>query len=321
MWFQIQNFKILSKLLNGYTVLHAVNPQASAFCVHLKKIWGKPFVTTIHETFSSDLKAFSSAPLSEWAIGDFGLHVVEYPLNEIIARYCLQNSDRIIACGRTTASELKAYRGLNPEKISVIYNGINFDKINSIGNKSDNTRNDFSIVFYGRLVWRKGIFPLIRSIGMLERNFPNLKLKIFGTGPLENKTRTLISELGLENKVSLFGHIPYSELISEIRRATVVALPSLYEVGPFISALEAMACKKPVVTFDLPFAREFIEDMENGLLAKAGDVKDLSEKIAILLSDGRLRKKIGDNAYEYVKKNHDWNTLVDRYIDLYENVL
>jgi glycosyltransferase involved in cell wall biosynthesis len=319
-WFQIQNFKILSKLLRGHTILHGVNPQASTICVYLKKKLGKPFVTTIHETFSRDLKVFSNAPFSEWAIGDFGLHVVEYPLNEITNRFCLRNSDRIIACGRTTASELKAYRGLNPGKISVIYNGINFDKINRIDSKSANMRNDFSIVFYGRLVWRKGILPLIRSIGMLEQDFPNLELKIFGKGPLENKTRRLISKLGLENKVSIFGHVPYSELISEIRRAKVVALPSLYEVGPFISALEAMACKKPVVTFDYPFAREFIKDMYNGVMAKAMDVNDLSHKIGLLLSDEKLRVKLGQNAFNYVKKNHDWNVLVERYIQVYNDI-
>jgi predicted AlkP superfamily pyrophosphatase or phosphodiesterase len=73
-------------------------------------------------------------------------------------------------------------------------------------------------------------------------------------------------------------------------------------VGPFVSALETMACKKPVVLFDLPFAREFMKDMYNGLMAKPMDVEDLSNKIGLLLSDRKLALKLGQNAFQYVKK-------------------
>jgi N,N'-diacetylbacillosaminyl-diphospho-undecaprenol alpha-1,3-N-acetylgalactosaminyltransferase len=57
--------------------------------------------------------------------------------------------------------------------------------------------------------------------------------------------------------------------------------------------------------------------MHNGLLARPGDVQDLSSKIRLLLEDEGLRVKIGKNAYEYVKKEHDWNTLAEKYIKLY----
>ena len=77
-------------------------------------------------------------------------------------------------------------------------------------------------------------------------------------------------------------------------KADLVVLPSLREAQP-ISVLEAMACKKPVVVFDLPFAREYIEDMSNGLMANARDSKDLAEKISILLRDHKLRVEMGQS--------------------------
>ena len=60
------------------------------------------------------------------------------------------------------------------------------------------------------------------------------------------------------------------------------------------------------------------QEGKTGLLAKFGDIKDLSEKVRLLLSDENLCRNLACNAYEYVKENHDWTKLVDRYIELYQ---
>ena len=86
-------------------------------------------------------------------------------------------------------------------------------------------------------------------------------------------------------------------------------------------ALEAMACKRPLVAFDVPFAREIITDGHNGLLAEAFDAKSLSDRIRLLLSDGNLRFKIGQNAHNYVKREHNWDTQVEKFLNIYRNVI
>ena len=83
--------------------------------------------------------------------------------------------------------------------------------------------------------------------------------------------------------------------------------------------LEAMAFKKPLVVFDYPFSREIITDMVNGVLAKQVDVKDLTDKIRILIENENLRIMLGENANKYVRRRHNWNTLVDEYIRLYKD--
>jgi glycosyltransferase involved in cell wall biosynthesis len=81
-----------------------------------------------------------------------------------------------------------------------------------------------------------------------------------------------------------------------------------------------MAYQKPVVMYDFPFAREYITDWDNGMIAKGGDIKDLASRISTALSDKKLRLKLGQNAYERVRKNHNWDTLIYKYIDLYSNL-
>ena len=177
-----------------------------------------------------------------------------------------------------------------------------------------------SIVFFGRLVSTKGIRYLIDAMAILAPEFPGLHLSIFGKGPLMNRIRLRVLNMGLQSRVRLFGFVSYEELIRQINRASIAVLPSLLEVGPFIAALEAMACKKPLVLFDTPFSREFIRNMQNGVLAVAYDSEDLAAKIRLLLVNDKLRRKIGQDAYMYVKTHHDWRRIVDKYIEVYKKV-
>jgi len=78
---------------------------------------------------------------------------------------------------------------------------------------------------------------------------------------------------------------------------------------------------KSVITYDFPFSREIIKNGYNGLLARVYDIGNLSDKICLLLEDEQLRFKLGKNAYNYVKEKHNWSTLVDNYIDIYEKLI
>jgi len=79
-----------------------------------------------------------------------------------------------------------------------------------------------------------------------------------------------------------------------------------------------MACKKGLIASDLPFTREFIAHMQNGVLTKPRDAKDLALKMSLILSDPKLRRSIAENAFRYVKSNHNWDNLVDKYLKIYE---
>ena len=326
-WFQLQNFRVMQKLLDDCSIIHGVNPISSAIAAYYKTMLGKPFVVTCHHSGLLELKELLNQPASEWTLGNLGITVLSYPLDEIVLmNICLENADRIVVPGLSTFNYIKNTVGnLDSGKTTVIHNGIDFTKIDRIIAESsedckvdDSLDGETTIAFFGRLVSTKGIMYLLEAMTILSAEFPRLRLNIFGKGPLEPKIRAKLNSSGLQSRVRLHGYVSYNHLISQISKASVVALPSLVEVGPFIAALEAMACKKPLVLFDSDFSREFISDMHNGLLAKACDSKDLSEKIRILLSDNKLLRRIGQNAQTYVKNNHDWAILVDKYIETYK---
>ena len=323
MWFQFRNFRLLKKLLKDFTVVHGVSPEASMTIAFYKRKLRKPFVVSLHAVPLSSLKTFVNTPISCWSLANFGNYVLEYPLHYFQIRTCLANSDHVVACSFATLREFKtAFKILRTSKVSVVHNAIDLEEIENVESnpESENGESKLSIVFAGRLFWLKGLTYLLRAFEILRRDFRDLDLKIFGKGPEEPRIRRFISNSGLKDSVHLRGRIPHKSLIAEVKKSDIVVVPSLYEAQPMF-ALEAMACKKPLVAFDLPFAREIIANGHNGLLAETYDTADLANKIRTIMLDRKLRFKLGQNAYKYVKREHNWSTQVEKYISIYKNVM
>lgn len=317
LWFQIRNFRKLSKLLEDYTIVHGVSPDASFFRTFNKNKLNKPFIASIHSAPLSSAKTYLNVPTTHWSGTNFAFHILEFPLHDFVARRCLFKSDHVVLCSFAVLDELRTrYTKLESDKVSVIYNGLDFDHIENVKIDDNAGKDGFSIVFAARLFWLKGASYLLKAFEIVKREFKDVRLEIFGKGPEGQRITRFVEERGLQDSVHLHGHIPHKNLIAEIKKSDLVAFPSLYEGQP-MTVLEAMACKKPVVMFDYPFAREIIKDGHNGLLARPLDEKDFSDKIRLLLSDKNLRSELGHNAYEYVREEHNWDIQVDKYLEVY----
>ena len=317
LWFQVQNINPLLAMLKEFDIVHSVDPR-SAFLAYFSKKLQKPFITHVHGCGHCETTAFVKSPISYWSVGDFVYTILEYPLNEYLTSTCLHHSDYLVVCSAARLDEMKRRNpDLDYTKVSVIYNGIDFNKINP---ENDAVEEDCSILFWGRLYYNKGIIQLIKAMALVKNDYPMVLLDVCGKGPLEAKIRSLIRKLGLEDNVRVHGYVTLKDLVSKIKAASLIALPSLYEGQP-VAVLEAMAYKKPVVLYDFPFAREYVTDWHNGLIAKGGDVEDLAERLRAALSDKKLRLKLGQNAYDRVRKDHNWDTLVRKYIDLYSSLV
>lgn len=319
-WFQLQNFHELFRILRQHDVIHGVSPGASFFYTFYKGKIGKPFVTTIHGSPRALLKVFVRSPILCWTWSDLGDHILKSFWDDFITKRCLMKSDRAVVCSFTTLNDLRScYKNLDSRIISVVHNGVSFDELDEVKNCEKSFEDGFSIICAGRLFGYKGFILLLKAFEILARNFKDVHLKIFGKGPLEKRVIRFIIKSQLKNNVHFYGYVPRQKLIMEIKRAHVAVLPSIYEAHP-VFALESMACKKPIVLFDFPFAREIVTDMENGVLVKPYDINDLYKKIHLLLLDKKLRSKLGQNAYNIVKQKYNWDIQANKYIQIYEEI-
>ncbi|MEM2506699.1 MAG: glycosyltransferase family 4 protein [Nitrososphaeria archaeon] len=326
LWFQLQNLRFFEKELADYDLVHTQHSSGSFFGLFMKKL-GKPWIVSFHDHQLRRFLIPFKTKLRHLSPKDMVYYTACYPLFELFTKMELKWADHYIACGVAGFLDYVKFSGMNPSKTTVIPNGIDVQKIHSIIRSYYNNveyekkDDDFFIFTCGRLYSSKGIQFLIKSMPLVLERFKNVKLKIFGRGPLYSKLLTLTRQLNLQTKVCFMGHVPYERLIYEMSKCTLAVFPSLVEVGPSLAVMEAMACRKAVIMFDCPFSREIIKHRETGYLVPPMNTKELAEAICLLLEDEKLRDTLGMKAYSNVLKKHDIRIVVEKYLRVYHKLL
>ena len=184
--------------------------------------------------------------------------------------------------------------GMEPGKVKIVRNGVDLDIFKP---RDDWPADDGYILFVGRLVAQKGVQHLIRAFYYVLQKYPDLQLKVVGKGELRSRIQRLCQNLMMSERQVCFVNssewVTRQDLASLYQGARVVLVPSIYEpLG--MTALEALACKRPVVASNVGGLRETIRPNVNGFLAEPGDELDLAQWLMALLADQELRMRMGD---------------------------
>lgn len=155
---------------------------------------------------------------------------------------------------------------------------------------------DNEIVMVGRLDANKNHQLLLRAFARLHRDYPEMKVVIYGGGlpgsDTEPMLRSLCRELGIEDKVKFMGR--QTNIRERTERARVFVLASDYEGMPN-ALLEAMAEGLAVIATDCPCGgpRSVIRNERNGILIPVGDGAALEQALRRILDDEELAQRLG----------------------------
>jgi len=222
----------------------------------------------------------------------------------------MKRVDRLICVNKETAEFYSKY--IEKEKIRLIPAGIDTNKFSP---KNRVERDKIRIIGAGNLISRKGFLYLIDAVKLLKDL--DFELVIIGQGPEEEMLRTRARELG--NKVIFKGQVPFSLIQEEYRSSDIFCNPTLSE--PFGQVnLEAMACGLPVVGSNVGGLKEIITE-DTGIRVEPGDVRALSEALRMLISDEKLRRKLGHAARKRAVEFYSWDVIASKYVDVYREVL
>jgi len=326
LWFQLRNVDYFKKNLGSFDVVHAQHSSGSVIGL-LKKRIGRPWIVSFHDHQRRRLQTALSSGARDLSLGDMLFYSVGYPLFESMTRIEIRYADHYIACGFSGFEDYVRFSKMDVGKATLIQNGVDLAKIQSAARSFGEVRSDseqdsgLTIFTCGRLYSSKGIQYLIRAMPRVVRDFPNVHLKIFGKGPLRSSLEALTSDLKLSRYVSLEGHVPYDRLMYEMSRCDLAVFPSLIEVGASLAVMEAMGFKKTIVAFNYPFTTEIIDHLKTGYLVRPKDVEELGKAISVLLGDKELREKLGEDACSKILKDHNWNDVVKKYIQVYRKIV
>ncbi|HOY55862.1 MAG TPA: glycosyltransferase [bacterium] len=176
--------------------------------------------------------------------------------------------------------------------------------------KEQQMTNENFILFVGgmdRAHYFKGVDILLNAFSQLVLQHQKIKLFLVGDGDLRTEYEKLAMYLGLTEKVKFFGRVNDVEKEWLYSECKFLVLPSINSGEAFGMVLvEAMKYSKAVIATNLPGVRMVCKDKINGFLAQPGDVKDLAEKMKILLEDKDLCDKFGEIGRKMVEDKFNW---------------
>lgn len=229
-------------------------------------------------------------------------------IDRILTRQDIQQAKKFDKFICLTEEDKKDWRGL--KNIEVIHNFI--DKKTEEPARLDNKE----LIAVGRLTYQKGFDRLIKAWEIVNQNFPDWKLNIYGEGNLKRDLSELISSLGLEGKVTI--HPPIKEIHQKYLNSSGLVMSSRYEGLPMVM-LEAMEAGLPVITYDYKCGpKDIIKDGVNGFIVEEGNIKALANAICKVISSPDLRKEMGGNAFEMAKKYFK-ETIVTQWEELFSD--
>lgn len=156
------------------------------------------------------------------------------------------------------------------------------------------------ILGVGRLYPQKRFDRLIDAFAAVAAEFPQLRLRIVGDGPLRSELRERADRTGFGSRIELPGS--RQDIATEYARAKVFVLSSDFEGFPNVLA-EAMSMGLPAIAVDCPTGpAEMIESGKDGILVSPGDKDGLVAAIRSVIQDEKLADRLGREARNVVTR-------------------
>jgi len=241
----------------------------------------------------------------------------------------LSISDRIITASHELVNDLRRWFGEQiATKAVPVFNGIDPEVFSPSRHLRRNLRRKFGIqdnetllMTSGTLNKEKGHHLAIKSLSYMQREIPNTKLMIVGSGESQKLLEKQVREAGLEDKVLFTGFVPNHEMVKYYNAADIYLMPTLRIEGlPFV-LLEAMSCAKPVIATCIGGNTSVIRDGENGLLIEPNDIKQLTRNIIIIIRDDKMAERLSFSARKTIVEQYSFDKMTDNTMNIMQKII
>ena len=307
-----------------YDLLHSHYWMSGMAALELKQTWNIPVVQMFHTLVL--MKNRVARDPSQ----------LEGPYREAGERKVMQHVDRIIAATPAELSQLQFLYRQDKRKITIIPPGVDTAHFYPIADDEAKEfigipPHDRMILFVGRIEPLKGLDTLIHAIAALRPtglliNCPHYLAVIGGEpdGTQEEisaemvRLQEMVKSLGLNDLVLFLGKRSQDTLPYYYSAADVLVMPSHYESFGMV-ALEAMACATPVIATQVGGLAFLVKDGETGFVVPDDDPVAMGERLAQLICQDNLRKKLGEQAHTYAQQ-YSWKMIVEQIIGVYQEL-
>jgi len=283
------NTLVVTKVKGTYDVIHCHDWLTIQASIALKDLLGVPLVLTVHST---------EYDRSGW------LHPNQWFID--IEREGMEKADKIIAVSQFTKRTIIEKYGINPDKITVIYNAV---YPISEGEKQK------LVLFLGRLTIQKGADVFLRAAKKVSEFEPGVRFVVAGAGDLLPDLINQAVGLGISNRVIFTDRLTDEEMKHMYGIASVYVMPSVSE--PFgITALEAISAGTPTIASK---TAGVCETFHNCLKVDFWDSDEIANKIISLLRYESLSNALTENGRKEIEL-FTWDNVAEKTLDIYNGL-
>ena len=216
-----------------------------------------------------------------------------------IERRGMHGAMRVIAVSYLTRSIVLHRYGVDPEKVDVVYNGIDNDKLDpSASPRTAIAKGDKIVLYLGRVTMQKGPEYFITAARKVLDKFDKVKFVVAGSGDKIEEIIELAAAQGIGQKVLFTGFLRGPDVERVFKMADVYVMPSVSE--PFgIAPLEAISHDVPVI---ISKTSGVAEVLTHALKVDFWDVDDIANKIIAVLKHPPLSATLREHADIEVRK-------------------
>jgi 1,2-diacylglycerol 3-alpha-glucosyltransferase len=274
---------------------------------------GLPLVFTFHTQY---WEYTHYIPFPQEAIQEFLKNAVHKWLKDF-----MQKCQHIIIPSESMKDFLVKEYGLE-ERYTVVPTGTNLEPYLDADGKSlrqeKGWQDETILISVGRLAAEKNWETLLQAFAKVYSEHPDVRLILIGDGPARESLQTLATELGIAERVTFTGSLPFEEVPAYLKAADVFSFASITETQGLVT-IEAMAAGLPVVSVDGSGTRDIVEHGKQGFLVE-NDADALANGLNQLLSDPGQMKRFRHNALKKAK-TFDVDLLSKQMISVYEQAI
>jgi len=240
-------------------------------------------------------------------------------LNNLLGRI----SDKVVAVSGAVKDDIMAYDGLSPNKITVLYNGVEegrFAGVDGAGARiAFGIPADAAVVgTVGRLTHQKGQKYLVEAMSSVLKEFPGTVLLMVGDGPARSELGELVKQRGIEDRVVFTGS--RRDVPEMLAAMDIFVFPSLWEGLPN-ALIEAMTAGKAIIATDIKSNMEVLGSENSSIFVPCEDSTAIAAGIKQLLRDRESALRLASAARERALSRFTVNRTVSAYTDLFEEIL
>lgn len=246
----------------------------------------------------------------------------------------LGSADDVVTLGTHMADRVRSMAGDSELPVRLAPNGVGGPFTEEPGQKATARRraglptDRFLVGTVTSVVDYEGLDDLVRAVALVRESVPSVLAVIVGDGVARPGLQQLVSDLGLQDHVTMCGRVDRSAAVQYFRSLDVFVVPrkdrTVTRAVTPLKPVEALASRTAVVATDLPALREVIEHGRTGLLTPPDDPESLASVLEELAEDPALRDRLAAAGRRWALKNRTWkvtaNETVKRYCELTESV-